>query len=154
VGLFHRFRADGRQPRSHTSGLVPRNAVVLTHFEWVTFHLDEKSASRTSTFPFSVGDSRPVLPMSDMYSLTDETRIDIEVVVTEVPGVAAGMMESTEEIEVGKFMATLPSELATGGDRAGDRRGRTLSVSAGRISDWCLWCGADRERIFSSAGLG
>jgi hypothetical protein len=41
--------------------------------------------------------------MPYMNSITDETGIDIEVVVTEMPGETVGMMECTEEIKVGEF---------------------------------------------------
>ena len=63
--------------------------------------------------------------MSNMDTVTDLAWVDIEVVVTEVPGVVAGMNEGTEEIEVGEFTATLPYELATG--RGVHREGRGWS---------------------------
>jgi hypothetical protein len=41
------------------SRLVMKNAVVFTDFRWVTFHMDEKPASRTSGISRSTGDNRP-----------------------------------------------------------------------------------------------
>ena len=52
--------------------------------------------------------------MSYMDTVTDLARIDIEVVLPEVPEMVAGVQESTEEIEVCEFTSTLPHQFATG----------------------------------------
>lgn len=62
--------------------------------------------------------------MSDMDTVTDLAGIDIEVVVPAVAGEPACVQECDEEVEVGKFTATLPYQLATGrGARAGSGGG-------------------------------
>jgi hypothetical protein len=45
--------------------------------------------------------------MPDMDSMTEATGIDVEVMVTEVPGQSVSMMESGEEVEVHKLPAAL-----------------------------------------------
>jgi hypothetical protein len=71
--------------------------------------------------------------MTDMDSLTEVAGIDIKVVITEVSGETAGMMERTEEVEVGKLTATLPCELATWDTRA--RGGSVRDARGGRGAD-------------------
>jgi hypothetical protein len=90
--------------------------------------------------------------MPDMDSITDETGIDIEVVLPEVPEVVAGMKEGGEEIEVGEFTATLPYKLATG-HRAllGEGGGAGVGLAGERE---VIFCGVELTGSVFSAGLG
>jgi hypothetical protein len=72
--------------------------------------------------------------MSDMDSLTEVTGIDIKVVITEVSGETACMMERTEEIEVDELTATLPCQLSTWSTRA--RGGSSRGSEGGRGAGW------------------
>jgi hypothetical protein len=69
-----------------------------------------------------------------MYSLTDEIGIDIEVVITELPGVAAGMMESTEESKRAILWRHCQASL-----RLGPTGPETGAAGLGRANDWSLW---------------
>jgi hypothetical protein len=86
--------------------------------------------------------SSPCHPMTDMGSLTEVAGIDIKVVVTEVSGETAGMMERTEEVVMSELTATLPCQLSTWSTRArgGSGRGSKRGPGADGSSKRSLWC--------------